>query len=207
MKKQVRFQFQLYLLSSFLFFGNIISGQGIYDEPEARNSAKTLSESVLIVRLPVNGPKIRFLSQKIKNTTDEKIKNQLQSQLDAAEALNLEKLNAIRNALKEYYTISPFLIMPDSSYTEFLKQEKDVFIGENGVVDPAIELKFDDYFFLITGENDDQWVLVDKNLMPEDRPFPHRATVFLSGLRRAFAREVYYKKQIKWFNVKLKALL
>jgi len=149
MKKQVRLQTFLFI---FLMAGlNSVFGQGVYDEPEARLSAEKLAKSVLIVRLPVNGPKIRYLTQKIKNATNEKVSQDLQSELDAAKELNLKKFNAIRNALSEHYTVSPFLIMPDSSYLAFTKDEKVGFIGENGNIDPGLVLNFEEYYFLVSG--------------------------------------------------------
>lgn len=184
-----------------------LEGQTYYDEAEARQLANSLKESVLIVRLPVNGPKIRYLTNAIERAANEKVRNALKAELRETHALNEKKHSAIRNALTDYYQISPFLIMPDSSYLAFTKGKQQVFLDENGQLDVNLSCPSQDYFLLISGENDDQWVLVDKHLLRQDKPFPYRSTIFLSGLRRVFARDNYYAKQVKWFNAKLKNLL
>lgn len=184
-----------------------IGAQSYIDEPEARRSARKLAESVLIVRLPVNGPKIRYLTQYLENTVDPKARLFIESELEAAKALNFKKFLAISNALQNQYQFSAFLILPDSAFLDFTRGKQQVFLGENGKIDTNLTCKFKEYFYLIGGENDDQWVLVDQNLNRLDKPFPYRSTIFLSGLRRVFSRNNYYEKQIKWFNLKLKSLL
>lgn len=179
-----------------------------YESSEyAREQARKLRESVMIVRLPVNGPKIRFYKNKLKEAGDPVKKEAIQKELTEAENLNRQKFESIRQALKSSYTFSPYLILPDSNYLAFEKGRRDVFYNGEGKIDPAIHFKGEAYFLLIAGDNDDQWKLVNKDLRQVGKPFPHRATIFLSGITRVINRQRYYEKQIRWFNQKLKSLL
>lgn len=190
-----------------IIFAQEIVAQNYEDELEARRSARKLAESVLIVRLPVNGPKIRYLTQALEKAVEPKARKNIREELEGAKELNYQKFNAIRRALQNQYRFSAFLILPDSAYLAFTKGKQQVFLGEDGQIDPSLSCNNKDHFYLICGENDDQWVLVDQNLNRLDRPFPYRSTIFLSGIRRVFSRNNYYEKQIKWFNLKLKSLI
>jgi hypothetical protein len=196
----------LYLFLFGIFLPCELPGQYI-DVENAMLEAKKLQHNVLIVRFPVNGPKIRYLQNRIKTTENEKARKNLTKELAAAEELNKIRFTALYSSLKKSYTFSPFLIMPDSNYNLFLKGENKVFLNEYGKKDPSLLCKNNDYFLLITGENQDQYVLVNKDLQKLDKPFPHRATVFMSGLTRVFNRRKYYTKQIEWINKKLFNLL
>jgi hypothetical protein len=177
------------------------------DQEFAREEAKRLRENVLIIRLPVNGPKIRFLKNKIQEVSDEKIKKSLQEELNGTEEVNKQKFTALVDALEKEYFFSSYLILPDSNYHVFVKGNQHVFLDKSGAIDPSFSLGQKQYFLLISGENEDQWVLVNADLRRIDKPFPHRATIFLSGLTRVLNRRRYYEKQFNWFNKKLNALL
>ena len=97
--------------------------------------------------------------------------------------------------------------MPDSNYNVFLKGKNEVFFNEKAEIDPTLLCKNNTYYLLISGDNQDQYVLVNKELQKLDKPFPHRATIFLSGLTRVINRGKYYTKQIDWMNKRLVNLL
>lgn len=177
------------------------------DVENAKSAAKNLHESVLIVRFPVNGPKIRYLQNRIKTSQNEKTRKNFTKELAAAEELNKIRFTALYSALKNKYTFSPFLIMPDSNYNVFLKGKNEVFFNEKAEIDPTLLCKNNTYYLLISGDNQDQYVLVNKELQKLDKPFPHRATIFLSGLTRVINRGKYYTKQIDWMNKRLVNLL
>ncbi|MFZ1706062.1 MAG: hypothetical protein WAT79_17075 [Saprospiraceae bacterium] len=194
------------LLPIYILFPNVTYGQ-FEDVDYAKSAAKRLQEGVLVVRLPVNAPKIRYFKAKLKEVEGEKQKIRLADDLQRTLSINQQKFEAIHEALKENYTFSRFLILPDSNYNAFVAGEKHVFINENGQVDPRITLEDKKYFLLISGENEDQWVLVNSDLKRLDNPFPHRATIFLSGITRVINCKKYYFKQMRWFQQKLSALI
>lgn len=172
----------------------------------AQREAQKLRESVLIVRVPVNGPKVRYLKTKIQETNETAKQYVLQQELEETEKDNQSRFEAIREVLKSHYSFSEVLILPDSSFLDFDNNKKVKVYRTNGE-NNFLTKKPDTYFLLIAGENFDQWVLVNSDLKSVGAPFPYRATVFMSGLRRVFYRETYYKKQIIWFQKKLKTLL
>jgi hypothetical protein len=176
------------------------------DYDYAQTAARKLRESVLVVRVPVNGPKVRYLKTKIKEPVDSKARQSLQKELDYAENDNRERFDAIREVFKSQYTFSDVLFLPDSSYLDF-ENDKKVKIYKVSGEEILINKKPQTYFLLIAGENADQWILVNDGLKPLGKPFPYRATVFMSGLRRVFYRKTYYRKQISWFQKKLEALM
>lgn len=173
----------------------------------AREQARKLRGGVLIVRLPVNGPKIRFYKNKLKEARDPLQKEAIQKELSAAENLNRQKFESLCQALRSGYTFSPYLILPDSNYLAFEKGRRDIFYSKECKTDTAFHFKEEGYFLLIAGDNEDQWNLVNRDLRPVGRPFPLRATIFLSGLTRVVNRQRYYEKQMRWFNQKLNSLL
>ncbi|MBK8621430.1 MAG: hypothetical protein IPN79_06650 [Saprospiraceae bacterium] len=176
------------------------------DYDYAQMEAQKLKESVLVVRVPVNGPKIRYLKTKIKESVDIKILQSLQEELDHTEKDNQNRFETIREVFKSQYTFSDVLFLPDSSYLDF-ENDKKVKIYKDSGEEILITKKPQMYFLLVAGENADQWILVNDGLKPLDKPFPYRATVFMSGFRRVFYRKTYYKRQISWFQKKLDALL
>lgn len=176
------------------------------DYDYAKREAQKLKESVLIVRVPVNGPKIRYLKTKLKETEEVAIRNSIQQELEYAEKDNQSRFDAIREVIKSQYSFSDVLFLPDSSYLDFDNDKKVKVYHTNGETS-FLTKKPETYFLMISGENFDQWVLVNAGLKPLDKPFPHRATVFMSGFRRVFYRKTYYRRQISWFQKKLEALM
>lgn len=171
----------------------------------AREQARILKKGTLVFRLPVNGPKIRFYKNKLKETQDPAKQNEIREALDLAEKLNRQKFEALRNAIEKEYTFSDYVIIPDSNYLAFEKGNRNIFYNRDGVIDPAVAPEKDIRFLMIAGANEDQWTLVDTDLRPIGKPFPYRSTIFLAGLTRVFNRQRYYEKQMRWFNQKLKA--
>jgi hypothetical protein len=198
----------LYKVSIFIILIiNAMSLKAQYSDYDyAQSEAQKLKESVLIVRVPVNGPKVRYLKTKIKESIDSKARQSLQKELDYAENDNRDRFDAIREVFKSQYTFSDVLFLPDSSYLDF-ENDKKVKIYKDSGEEILITKKPQTYFLMIAGENSDQWILVDAGLRPIGKPFPYRATVFMSGLRRVFYRKTYYRKQISWFQKKLEALM
>lgn len=186
-------------------FRGMAVGQGESLE-YAREQAGKLKQGVLVFRLPVNGPKIRFYKNKLSETTDPVKRDAIRKELDLAEELNRQKQEALRRAIEKEYTFSDYLILPDSNYLAFEKGKRDVFYNRDGKIDASVSTTKGIDFLMISGANEDQWTLVDKNLRPVGKPFPHRSTIFLSGLTRVFNRQRYYEKQMRWFNQKLRAL-
>lgn len=173
----------------------------------ARSEAHRLHEGILVVRLPVNAPKIRYYKTKLKEVEVDKNRKALLKELNNVMELNRLRFENIQEALSNHYTFSQFAILPDSNYLAFLAGKRDVFLNKNGLSGEHVSIQDNNYFLLITGENEDQWVLVNSDLRRLDSPFPHRATIFLSGLTRVLNCKKYYIKQMLWFQQKLSELI
>jgi len=195
-----------------IFFGFLIS---IYNlklsaqkpiNQTAITEASRLKNGVLIVRFPVFAPKIRFLKNKLNSPNAFKSKEKIQKQLQEVYELNDFKFQLLYSIMEKEFNFTRVVYMPDSLYKSFLDGNKSVFINKDGSLDSSISIS-ENYYLLISGTHDDQWVMVDKHLNIPESPFPHRILVFLSGIRRVFAREKYYQMQIRGFNKKLSRLV
>lgn len=175
-------------------------------EKTAFTEAARLKNGVLIVRFPVYAPKIRFLKNKLNASSSEKIRAKIKKQLQEVYDLNEYKFRLLDSIMEKEFRFTRVVYMPDSLYKSFLNGNRIVFLNSEGVIDSNISIG-EDYYLMISGIHDDQWVLVDEHLNIPEPPFPHRIIVFLSGIRRVFAREKYYQIQIKGFNKKLSKLI
>lgn len=200
-------QNHLVLLIIFSILSFTSSAQEYVDYIGAKDHASQLHNHTLVVRFSTYAPKLRYLKNSLLNSNDEKASNALQKEISALEINNQERLYYLKNALEEEYKFSKFLIMPDSLYKSFINGTKNVFFNDQFEIDSSINLEGKIYYMLINGSNEDQWILVNQDLRQIDRPFPYKATVFMSGLRRVLFPDEYYKRQLRQLNSRLFELI
>jgi len=200
-------QNHLVLLLIFIILPFALSAQEYVDNIGAKDHARQLRNHTLVVRFATYAPKLRYLKTKLLNSNDEKTSRAIQKEILALENNNQERLNFLKNALEEEYKFSKFVIMPDSLYKNFISGTKFVFFNDQFVIDSSINLEGKIYYMLINGSNEDQWILVNQDLRQIDRPFPYKATVFMSGLRRVLFPDEYYKRQLRQLNSRLFELI
>lgn len=162
------------------------------------------SGTALLVRVPVFGKKINYLTQALaKPDLNPKARASFEKQLEATITENKVYFDIITEGFKTNYTSSEVYFVPDSLFKEFNAGRRDVFLNENNEIDPSIKGPKDDYLLMIQGNSVEQLLLVDKNGHQLDQPFPHKRNTFLPAFKKFFEREKYMSKQIAWFNKKL----
>jgi hypothetical protein len=162
------------------------------------------SETALLVRVPVFGKKINYLTQALtKPNLNPKARASFEKQLKTTITENKAYFDIITEGFKTNYTSSEVFFVPDSLFKQFNAGRRDVFLNENNEIDPSIKGPKDDYLLMIQGNSVEQLLLVDKNGNQLDKPFPYKRNTFLPAFKKLFEREKYMSKQIAWFDKKL----
>lgn len=165
------------------------------------------SETALLVRVPVFGKKITYLTQALaKPNLNPKTKASFEKQLETTITENKAYFDILIDGFKTNYTSSQVFFVPDSLFKQFNAGRRDVFLNENNEIDPSIKGPVGDYLLMIQGNSVEQLLLVDKNGYRLDKPFPYKRNTFLPAFKKLFEREKYMSKQIAWFNKKLKEI-
>ena len=184
------------------------SSQFSDDYSIAKEYALQLKNSTLIVRVFTNGHKIKQL-QAFVNMKDinPKTKLKLQKQLDQAQSEHDKYYEDLKSVMNEHFTFAPAMYMPDTLFKAFTEGRNDVFWNEKKLIDPAIQLSREEYFVLVTGENPEQLILVNKYLQVLDLPFPSKINVFWPAFKKIFNSRSYLENQVKSFQKKLDNLI
>ncbi|MBK9150210.1 MAG: hypothetical protein IPM26_04125 [Saprospiraceae bacterium] len=170
----------------------------------ARKAANELAQGALVVRVFTNAGKLRQLRSLLQSPEiSRSTRMKLEKQLADTEQENDRYWKDITTSFAENYSFSKVYFMPDSLYREFAEGRENVFWNERRQIDPDIKVQRDSYFLMITGDNTDQLILVTKDLVRLDKPFPHRIVTFLPSFKRIFNRKSYFDSQIKGFDSKL----
>jgi len=162
------------------------------------------SETALLVRVPVFGKKINYLTQALdKPNLNPKARASFEKQLKITITENKAYFDIITEGFKTNYTSSEVYFVPDSLFKEFNAGRRDVFLNENNEIDPSIKGPKAEYLLMIQGNSVEQLLLVDKNGNQLEKPFPYKKNTFLPAFKKLFDKENYMSKQIAWFNKKL----
>lgn len=174
----------------------------------AAKAAKELQEGTLAIRVFTNPGKLRQLRKLLaSDEISESSRRKLEKQLRDTEKENDDYWNDLTHAVSAHYTFSKVVYMPDSLYKNFEAGEDAVFWDNARNIDTSVKMDRSSFFLLITGDNSDQLILVTKDLVRLDHPFPDRIVTFLPSFRRIFNRRGYFEKQLKGFQTKLEALI
>ena len=162
------------------------------------------SETALLVRVPVFGKKINYLTQALaKPNLNPKTRASFEKQLKTTISENKAYFNILTDGFKTNYTSSLVYFVPDSLFKEFNAGRRDVFLNENNEIDPSIKGPEEDYLLMIQGNSVEQLLLVDKNGHQLDKPFPYKKNTFLPAFKKLFDKKNYIISQIAWFDKKL----
>ena len=179
----------------------------IMQEEKIEKKPMLTSETALLVRVPVFGKKINYLTQALaKPNLNPKARASFERQLETTITENQAYFDILMDGFKTNYTSSQVFFVPDSLFKQFNAGRRDVFLNENNEIDPSIKGPQDDYLLMIQGNSVEQLLLVDKDGYRLDKPFPYKRNTFLPAFKKLFEREKYMSKQIAWFDKKLKEI-
>jgi len=168
------------------------------------NKAEEWKDACLIVRIPVNAPKIRYLRNAISDPKiNRKSKSALQIQLIKTLDENKIYFDLIQNGFNKKFFAKEVYFLPDSLYKSYMAGEKTGFLNKNNELDSSIECYSRQTYFIITGKDADQLLFVDRDLNKADSPFPHKKNTFLPAFRKLINKQGYINSQIEYFNEKL----
>jgi hypothetical protein len=174
---------------------------------QATQEANKLHQSTLIVRVPSQGNKIRFLKSAITNpkTTSSNVVK-YKKLLDETMTENKDHYDILIQGFKTNYTFSAVLFMPDSLYKSFIRGNRNVFLNESNEIDNQMICECKNYFFISHEKNNDVLVLKNSDDQKLLSPFPYKKNTFLPSFKRLFDQEKYIHNQIKWFDEQLNYL-
>jgi len=162
------------------------------------------SETSLLVRIPVFGKKINFLTQSLaKSNLNPKVRASFEKQLQTTIQENKEYFDLLSKGFAEKYATTKVYFVPDSLFKEFNAGRKDVFLNDNNKIDPNIKGPTEDYLLMIQGNSIEQLLLVDKEGYRLEKPFPYKKNTFLPAFKKLLDNEKYIQSQIEWFDKKL----
>lgn len=129
---------------------------------------KSLKEGVLIVRLDMKNNVKNAYQEMLDNTDrnysqDSRIKDKLDS-------LNIQRVRYKKNvqdAMKKHYKFSDYCLIENQNMDFFLNGDESVLECGDGII-----LDDRDYFYLIKGDRDSHWIIVDTKFARPSSPFP-----------------------------------
>jgi hypothetical protein len=168
------------------------------------SAADKWKNACLIVRIPVFGPKIKYLKSVLSNPeTSQSSRSTAQKLLHTTIDENKKYFDLVRKGFDKEFSAKEVYFLPDSLFKSYMAGEKTGFLNKNGELDTSLDCYSDNTFFIITGKDIDQLSFVDRDLNPAGFPFPFRKNMFLGAFKKLLDKEKYMHKQISYFNEKL----
>ena len=154
----------------------------------------------VIVRYPVHANKLNQLQKQMNNpkTAASALKTYKQTIEE-----NSEYFNLLNNTFKEYFNATPYFFLPDSSFKVFNTNPHGLFVNEKEQTDPSLSCPYEQYYLLINGNDEDQWLFVTKDLVRAPEPLPYKKKIFFPAFKKIFNRPGYLATQVKYFNEQL----
>lgn len=163
------------------------------------------SKFCVIVRYPVHGNKLVYLKKQMDNPGNPLNKSaQYKGLYDKAIEENSKNFNTLFQLFSEHFDATPFYFLPDSSYKAFNSGIAPAFVNMHEVTDLSLTCPYDNYYFIITGKDEDQLLFVTRQLNRAPEPLPYKKNIFLPSFKKIFNRNGYLTTQIKYFNEQLK---
>ena len=163
------------------------------------------SNFCVIVRYPTHANKLAHLKQQMKRSDlPEKKKHQFTKQYDNTLLENSVNFQLLYKTFKDEFEFNHVYFLPDSSYKTFTGNKKGLFIDQLEVNDSSLSCPFDEYYFIINGNDEDQLLFVTKHLTRAPEPLPYKKNIFLPAFKKIFNRPGYLATQVKYFNDQLK---
>ena len=168
------------------------------------NPADRWKDACLIVRIPVFGPKIKYLKSVLSNPeTSQSSRSAVQKQLNITIDENKRYFDLIHAGFNNEFSAKEVFFLPDSLFKSYMAGEKTGFLNKNGELDTTLHCNSDNTFFIIAGKDIDQLWFVDRDLNPAGFPFPYKKNTFLGAFKKLLDKEKYVHNQISYFNEKL----
>lgn len=171
--------------------------------PEVQNMAKALKSQSLVVRVPTQGKKIRYLQAAIQDTArNNKTIIRYKKLLEDAIQSDRIYLHMIDSIFKASYSVTPVFFVPDSSFRAFKSGAKDVFINGSGSLIPNPGMT-EDYLLLLTDDNKYKFRLYNRDGYRLPRSMPHKRDAFLPYMQIFWQKEKYISDQVIYFQSRL----
>lgn len=191
-----------------IVFSDIKNQPNHPDRSTMGDDGQTKEDVCIIFRIPVNGKKINYLEDKLKQLKQgDKNYDSIKETLENTINENYDYFHILREGFNVYFDVAKVYFLPDSSYNSFLKGQPYNFLNESGQPDPSIKCTANNYYFFIIGKDKEQLLLVDKNLKSLDKPFPYKKNTFMPAFKKILNRQMFINNQIRYFNEKLMFIL
>jgi|GEM_PF-770877 len=164
----------------------------------SRESLKALQNGVLVVRLDMQKNKMEAYQNTIDSgNLSEKDKNSMKSKLSVLESDRLLYKRNVIKAFSENYLFSKIVFIENQNFKRFINGENIEIEGDNDAI--ALLKKTEHLFYLIKGNSDSQWLIVNEDFKKPPSPFPSK---FSQGPFYKFLmilsprRSIYYETQL-----------
>lgn len=127
-----------------------------------------LKEGVLIVRLDMkNNIKKAYQEMLDKMGRNDSQYSRTKEKLDSLNIQRLRYKQNVKEAMKSYYNFSDYCMIENQNMDFFLNGDESVL-----ECNPAMDLDNRDFFYLIKGDRDSHWIIVDTKFARLSSPFP-----------------------------------
>ena len=193
---------------SFIFLPALLLAQTPFSTAET--SIVALKNGAAIVRIYMNKPKSDLLNKTINNgQLEEKNRKSLEKTLADHEEDRKKYKKRVINAFRSKYTFTKLYFIHDYDQKRLKSGEKSgFFLNDNGEVDNNIVLDQANYFIFGRGNDDNTFIVFDKDGLALPKAFPDRynRNVF-QGMVSAFSNEDKLINYVSNLNKKHKTYL
>ncbi len=171
-----------------------------YTQNDSYHSQALNTDFCVIVRYPVHANKLSLLQKQLNNP---EMAVSARKIYDQTIQDNSAYFNLITNTFKEHFNVVPYFFLPDSSFKVYNVNPQGLFVNDKEMIDPSLSCPYNQYYLLITGNDEDQWLFVTKELVRAPEPLPFKKKIFFPSFKKIFNRTGYLATQIKYFNEQL----
>ena len=137
----------------------------------AYEAIQSLDSSVLIVRLDMQKKAIDTYQEIFDNpNSSEKQKRMVSKHMTRINAERERYKESVMNAMNDNYFFSEFCFIDNHDVRSFKNGDLSVLNCANDFVVDIVEK--DNYYFLVKGDADTEWIFCDKNFQRISHPFP-----------------------------------
>lgn len=168
---------------------------------------KDSNDFCVIIRYPVHANKLSILKNQIKDTgLSDKDKKKSQDLYNQTIKENSNNFDLLYKIFENNFTEKPFFFLPDSSFKAFKINPSGLFVNHHEIQDASLTCPYNDYYLIINGKDEDQFLFVTKDLAIASDSLPYKKNIIFPAFKKIFNRPGYIATQIKYFNDQLKKL-
>lgn len=178
-------------------------------ESSAVQSAQSLQSAGLVVRVPTQQNKLKYLTSQLNTKSLSTISRQnIENLLNETLRENEEHLSDLVAGFSDYWDVSKVYFVPDSLFKSFVAGSRNVFLNVENNGRSITDIAIPNGYFLMLHETDKtKLILVNGKGERLDAPFPYKKNVFFPAFKKIMNKKKYVHDQIKWLNNKIEQLL